>query len=387
MNPSSIAFLNQHGMDFNLWTREGVSYVTTEKANSLIEKYKTLKASSEDANGTVRDPTRRRVILTKENDVAFHARTMATLREWIDGSIAGSPSLLLPACNRFLRRALYESIELEYPALILENAGAPHSNRIRVWRLSNEEKAVRKERLEKEAWEKLVLNVGFWRVFTALSHANQGMKQVNSIVLANSVEEVDVTAEPELVPTGRCVPIICHNGMMDLLFLLTHLNAHKLPDTYEQGKALIHDTFPLLYDTKILATECSDQGMIGDNTILGNLYSKFVENDEAFVFERNFQVTNTSATDPDQLHEASYDAFMTGAVFVALTGRIPGGRVASLYDMMSSPSPYDSITKELFGRNKVRRGRAVLVCSMLQKIESHSHDIHFISHFITYSCT
>jgi hypothetical protein len=135
------------------------------------------------------------------------------------------------------------------------------------------------------------------------------------------------------------------------MFLLTHFHSHQLPNSYLEGKALIHDTFPLLYDTKILSTECCDQAMIGDNTVLGTLYSKFVENDENFVFSKNFRVANPSASDPDQLHEASYDAFMTGAVFVALAKRLPGAQGTSLYDLLSPQ--YNHVNKNLLGRNKV----------------------------------
>ena len=87
---------------------------------------------------------------------------MASLREWLDSAIRPRPragptnadedevaererkekeegkSLLLPPCNAFLRRALYESIGEEYPSLILEKADG---NRIRVLRLNDEEKA------------------------------------------------------------------------------------------------------------------------------------------------------------------------------------------------------------------------------------------------------
>ena len=64
-------------------------------------------------------------------DIAFVARTMAGLREWIDSSDNAAPnppaegaehegtSLVLPPCNAFLRRCLYETIEDGYPGLIL----------------------------------------------------------------------------------------------------------------------------------------------------------------------------------------------------------------------------------------------------------------------------
>lgn len=369
MNPSSIAFLNQHGMDFNLWTRQGISYVTTKQAETLVNKYKeeTIKENKTTTPPAARDPTRRRIVLTKQEDINFHARAMASLREWIDGSIRGQPSLLLPACNRFLRRALYESLELEYPALILENGGPLHENQIRVWRLSTEEKQVRKVKLQKEAWEKTIQNVGFQRVFQALSLANQGYKtQTNSVLFANSVQDVDVNAEPTLEPLGRRIPIICHNGLMDLLFLLTHFHSHELPSSYIETKALIHTTFPLVYDTKILATECTDPAVIGDSTILGTLYTKFVEQDD--ILDRNFQVVNASSggLHVDRAHEASYDAFMTGALFVALARRILANQnksLVSLHDMLFLPE-YEPFTREFFGRNKVNECERCCLCSV-----------------------
>jgi poly(A)-specific ribonuclease len=140
LNPSSVQFLNQHNMDFNLWTREGIPYVTATTASKIIQKYKEHHLKDESKEKTVQDPTKQKVELTKTEDINFHARAMASLREWIDNVTSGTTSFLLPACNGFLRRALYESIELEYPALITKNGGPTNKDQIRVWRLSPEEK-------------------------------------------------------------------------------------------------------------------------------------------------------------------------------------------------------------------------------------------------------
>jgi poly(A)-specific ribonuclease len=364
LNPSSIQFLNQHNMDFNLWTKEGIPYVTTTVASSIIQRYKDhrLKHESKEST-TVRDPTKRRIELSKTEDVNFHARAMASLREWIDS--VGTTSFLLPACNGFLRRALYESIELEYPALICESAGPAHKDQIRVWRLSQEEKRQREELLQKEAWERMVMQVGFWRVFTAISNACRGVAEKNSIALAENVHQVSLDATPEWESIGRKIPVVVHNGLMDLLFLMTHFHSHTLPDSYLEAKALLVDYFPLVYDTKVLSTECLEQNSIGENTALGNLYSTLVENDDLFDSPNQFHfvdaVGDISTASPDQLHEAAYDAFMTGAIFVSLSKRIViqndygGGDgthadVAGLNHLLSN----DADAKELFGRNKVQ---------------------------------
>lgn len=109
------------------------------------------------------------------------------MKEWLDAPVVSVVEVgddgevtenevgcqyLLPACNAFMRRALYQHIELYYPSLILENGG---NQQIRVLRLSPEEKKARDERLKKEAWEKLILeNLGVWRVYEALRRTCNG---------------------------------------------------------------------------------------------------------------------------------------------------------------------------------------------------------------------
>jgi hypothetical protein len=53
-----------------------------------------------------------------------------------------------------------------------------------------------------------------------------------------------------------CIPIIVHNGLMDLLFLMTHFHHPILPETWQEAKALVHSFFPKVCDTKYLAEEC-----------------------------------------------------------------------------------------------------------------------------------
>eukprot|EP00562_Extubocellulus_spinifer_P020473 CAMPEP_0178602026 /NCGR_PEP_ID=MMETSP0697-20121206/34724_1 /TAXON_ID=265572 /ORGANISM="Extubocellulus spinifer, Strain CCMP396" /LENGTH=544 /DNA_ID=CAMNT_0020240169 /DNA_START=1 /DNA_END=1631 /DNA_ORIENTATION=+ len=133
----------------------------------------------------------------------------------------------------------------------------------------------------------------------------------------------------------RHVPIIVHNGLMDLLFLLTHFHSPSLPPTYDEAKKLIHSYFPNIYDTKILSTECSDADVRMGNTALGELFKSVCgphhmdDGDDAVNFDeddgRLYTVQGEAATDeddPGQMHEAAYDAFMTGAVFQYLCRRI-----------------------------------------------------------------
>lgn len=144
----SIQFLIQNKMDFNKVFSEGVSFTTVARAEELKKRFmeKKAKMKEEGSNNNEGSTPRKsgdRVKLTRTEDIAFVARTMASLREWIDSEngngdeanggdddvdpntgvgrrqVEGS-SMVLPPCNAFLRRCLYETIEAEYPGLVLE---------------------------------------------------------------------------------------------------------------------------------------------------------------------------------------------------------------------------------------------------------------------------
>jgi len=369
-----------------------------KKYQDRLEKQK--QQSSAPSTPPSPDPRRRKVELSRAEDINFHARTMASLREWIDaatvppvaaaGAGAGAAvddttsegsSFLLPPCNSFLRRALYETIESEYPSLILERGGRSAPNQIRVLRLSPEQKRRREERVRRENWEDLVVNqIGFWRVFRALSNACRGITEVNSIALAQNADGSngssgsgsDSSSSPDVytVPAKRAVPIVVHNGLMDLLFVMTHFHSHTLPSSYEEAKALVHDTFPQVYDTKILSSECSDASIRNDSTVLSGLYEKVVAQDDEnnmskvlhFVDQNSQNGDSDGGSTTDQIHEAAYDAYMTGAVYVSLCKRIlnryrklPAGwggpQVGSLAHLSAQKD--DKSTWKLFGRNKI----------------------------------
>ena len=411
LNPSSIAFLNQHNMNFDTWTKEGVSFVTSEVAETLLSKFqgketeRREKAAAAKSGGspTAGRPGQRKVELRRTEDIDFHARAMASLREWLDSAhpirarghhininnnhnnagaddVPEGLSFLLPAANSFLRRALYESIQTEYPSLILENAGASYPNQIRVMRLNPDEQRTREERLRREAWEKLIVNqIGVWRVFMALSLASHGLEiPTDSITFAKRVTDIDwdrsSTCVGSLERVGRKIPIIVHNGYMDLMFLLTHFHSHTLPPTFAEAKSLVHSYFPTIYDTKYLSTECTPASLWNESTHLEGLFTKVIrENDDiSSLVELVPDVVGSSGFayllgNEGQAHDAAFDAFMTGAVYVGIchiialnqqvllgadTPDATSGGVGSLKHLLCDED--EKGVKSVFGRNQVR---------------------------------
>ena len=102
LNPSAVAFLHQHNMSFDLWSKSGVPYLPKDAARETIQAcvkkqreqlYEIQQRIAASSSGTLSSPPvsvestlRRRVQLTRSEDVEFFAQTMALLREWLDAA-------------------------------------------------------------------------------------------------------------------------------------------------------------------------------------------------------------------------------------------------------------------------------------------------------------
>ncbi len=365
LNPSSIHFLLKNNMDLNLWAQEGIPFCTGEKAEQLMEKFMERHDKIETPTGPTPTKHRRKVVLTRDDDKEFHARVMSSLREWLDAAIpgAGAPggegvSFLLPSCNTFLRRSIYEAIERDYPYLVLEK----HNNdQIRVWRLTAEEKERRNHRLLVEGYNKLMQEkIGAQRVFLALTKACNGQPILNRAeqgLLAANAKEAMADFTPGRCISDRKIPLVVHNGLMDLLFLMTHFHAPKLPDDWVDCKSLIHSHFPVIYDTKIMATDYCSEDNYSSRTRLDDIYLKAVASHPHWK-NRIFRLNGQSQQD-EQSHDAAYDAYMTGVAFCALSYsiqdqcKIPAVETSSKFALWDNSTDDFSIWKSLYGRNKL----------------------------------
>jgi len=390
-NPATIAFLTKHNMNFNRWMKEGVPFVTGDVAKALVvefeEKYRKMEADRKEEEKAKNErksnsfPSSIVCKPTQPDDVAFVAVTMATLREWIDSALPRAARanldsdddgdvLLddeqicyeLPRCNSFLRRCLYETIAVEYPTLILERS---KDDVTKVFRLNSREKKIRDARLKEEDWMALHNEqIGFYSVFEALSNANQGQLEGN-----------------------RRVPIVFHNGLMDLLFLITHFHSRSLPESYFEAKKVIHEMFPLVYDTKVMAYDC-DSGIDIERskTRLRDLYEMLCspprsddsDSDEEEMDEDDY--TNGAGGlergtvrvihgisgmfdevgDDEQDHHAEDDALMTGCIFHTLARHV-------ISRSMPEPSlkvPSESAEIESSERPKLFRVAECLECKV-----------------------
>ncbi|XP_042893459.1 pre-piRNA 3'-exonuclease trimmer-like [Penaeus japonicus] len=139
-----------------------------------------------------------------------------------------------------------------------------------------------------------------------------------------------------LVDTQK--PVVLHNCLLDLMLIYKQFHKH-LPRSYSTFKSDLHQLFPTIYDTKLLAAEIKNSlrqtddkvGNVLGNTSLSNLATS-LKKDHTALYKpsvRHVPETNKYNGEEMMLHEAGYDAYLTGSSFLNL---------AHLYAMLQLPS-------------------------------------------------
>ena len=204
--------------------------------------------------------------------------------------------MLLPKGNNFLIKALRQRIGKFYPSIFVEkrSTGKLHWQVARyAMKLTQEETQAIAERKREERKEHLRQHRGF-----------------------RSVWEMVLKAK---------VPLVVHNGLFDVLFMVCTLESHPLPNNVYDFKALLKKAFANLdeasgdetakipmgfYDTKLLAEQLGKESLGADNTSVGCLVKqlKLKECKQPEPFDG---YTKSDA----RFHEAAYDAYQTGRIF------------------------------------------------------------------------
>ena len=162
-----------------------------------------------------------------------------------------------------------------------------------VYRLTPEEKEKRELLKKVEDKEKVErYQVGFYKPIHALLKANKGLLNLTPQT-TNKVADSEYDQVKENLEKCRKIPIIVHNGLLDLLFFLTHFHDPVLPASWIEAKLLISSHFPLIYDTTYIVSECPCGEC--EQTDLASLYLKLHEGESA-----------------KNAHDAGFDSFMKG---------------------------------------------------------------------------
>ncbi|XP_004373325.1 poly(A)-specific ribonuclease PARN isoform X2 [Trichechus manatus latirostris] len=283
---SSIDFLASQGFDFNKVFRNGIPYLNQEEERQLREQYdeKRLQSNGAGALSFASPNTSKCPVMVPEEQKKFIDQVVEKIEDLLQSD--ENKNLDLEPCTGFQRKLIYQTLSWKYPKGIhVETLETEKKERYIVISKVDEEERKRREQ-QKHAKELEGLNdaVGFSRVIHAI---------------ANS---------------GKLV--IGHNMLLDVMHTV-HQFYCPLPADLNEFKEMTTCVFPRLLDTKLMASTQPFKDII-NNTSLAELEKRLKEtpfNPPKVESAEGFPSYDTAS---EQLHEAGYDAYITGLCFVSM---------------------------------------------------------------------
>ncbi|XP_061063970.1 poly(A)-specific ribonuclease PARN [Eubalaena glacialis] len=283
---SSIDFLASQGFDFNKVFRNGIPYLNQEEERQLREQYdeKRLQSNGAGALSYASPNTSKCPMTIPEDQKKFIDQVVEKIEDLLQSE--ENKNLDLEPCTGFQRKLIYQTLSWKYPKGIhVETLETEKKERYIVISKVDEEERKRREQ-QKHAKEQEELNdaVGFSRVIHAI---------------ANS---------------GKLV--IGHNMLLDVMHTV-HQFYCPLPSDLNEFKEMTTCVFPRLLDTKLMASTQPFKDII-NNTSLAELEKRLKEspfNPPKVESAEGFPSYDTAS---EQLHEAGYDAYITGLCFISM---------------------------------------------------------------------
>lgn len=141
--------------------------------------------------------------------------------------------------------------------------------------------------------------------------AEQGRFDFNELFRSGLSSEAE-GAEVIRLLSASGIPIVMHNALLDICFLMATFRPEGIPSDMASFKEACREMFPILYDSKLICSKNAILRRVVTSCWLEKLFH-FVEDDERFAGHPT--ITRLGTVDDSRHHDAAYDAFMTGVVF------------------------------------------------------------------------
>ncbi|XP_013143270.1 PREDICTED: poly(A)-specific ribonuclease PARN-like isoform X2 [Papilio polytes] len=272
---SSLDFLSCQGFDFNKLIKEGISYMNEPAETRLRENLTERQKSYVSSNNNIPIPDE-----NKQQIEDICKKVRAFLDEKKDDTME------IDRCNAFIRRLLFQELgnrfkkEVFVETKMLENK----SRVLMVSRLKSEAEGRNRDTEKKDKeWEEFDEAVGFSKVMRMISQSQK--------------------------------LIIGHNMLLDVMHTLNHF-FQPLPADYKAFKEFAHCMFPRLLDTKYMSSLPPFKDKV-NSSVLEHLLATLSEPPFSLPKAESVQGRGYRRAD-DKLHEAGYDAYVTGLCFLAM---------------------------------------------------------------------
>ncbi|KAM9362822.1 poly(A)-specific ribonuclease PARN [Symphorus nematophorus] len=283
---SSIDFLASQGFDFNKVFCNGIPYLNQEEEAQLREQ--TEERRNQHANGVgtpsyISPSSSKGPAHVPEEHKDFINRVIEKVEALFTNS---EKTLDLEPCTGFQRKLIYQTLNWKFPkGLHVETIETEKKERyIQVSKVDEEERKRREQQKLEREQEELNDAVGFSRVIHAISKS------------------------------GKLV--VGHNMLLDVMHTI-HQFYCPLPEDLQDFKEVTMCVFPRLLDTKLMASTQPFKEMI-TNTSLAELEKQLKENPFKSPQVETAEGFTSYDTAQEQLHEAGYDAYITGLCFISM---------------------------------------------------------------------
>nr|XP_040134209.1 poly(A)-specific ribonuclease PARN isoform X2 [Ictidomys tridecemlineatus] len=264
---SSIDFLASQGFDFNKVFRNGIPYLNQEEERQLREQYDEKRSQANGAGSLayVSPNASKCPVTIPEDQKKFIDQVVEKIENLLQSE--ENKNLDLEPCTGFQRKLIYQTLSWKYP------------------------KGIHVETLETE-------------------------KKERYIVISKVDEEERKKREQQKHAKEQGKLVIGHNMLLDVMHTV-HQFYSPLPSDLNEFKELTTCVFPRLLDTKLMASTQPFKDII-NNTSLAELEKRVKEtpfNPPKVESAEGFPSYDTAS---EQLHEAGYDAYITGLCFISM---------------------------------------------------------------------
>ncbi|XP_013169304.1 PREDICTED: poly(A)-specific ribonuclease PARN-like isoform X2 [Papilio xuthus] len=272
---SSLDFLSSQGFDFNKLIKEGISYMTEPMETRLRENLTERQKSYVTGNNNIPIPDENKQQI---EDICKRVRVFLDEKK--------ADSMEIERCNAFIRRLLFQELGSRFKKeAFLETKIVDNRARVlRVSRLKSEAEGLSKDTEKKEKeWEEVEEAVGFSKVARMISQSQK--------------------------------LVIGHNMLLDVIHTLNHF-FQPLPSEYPEFKEFAHCIFPRLLDTKYMSSLPPFKDKV-NSSVLEHLLATLSEPPFSLPKAESVEGRGYRRAD-DKLHEAGFDAYVTGLCFLAM---------------------------------------------------------------------
>ncbi|KAK6439834.1 hypothetical protein LTR95_003952 [Oleoguttula sp. CCFEE 5521] len=323
---SAVEFLNRVGYDFSKPFSIGVPYLAPDEARQARESHANRQDKSAIADMQLKS--------TDTEALALVQRVRNEINHWLSDESPEADSYLnltsvatgavgedAPEMSRFEKRICHQIVRAEYPRLVTVSrrgcVQVVHFDADREARILAERKAELKERIGRQkgfSWiiESLLgVNISNFNLRLCATDRESGEAVYADMDVYNAHFH---RADFKLRDRPRVM--VGHNCFLDLVYIYRTFIG-PLPDSVDEFSKLMHKHWPLIVDTKYMATHnCGD---INPASSLEEIATQ-LEHSEIHIDE--LDPLHSKYRDVQVFHEAGFDSWLTAQIAIRLSMKL-----------------------------------------------------------------